>query len=111
MTSRAAPGRGQGRRVRETDGAGIGATAGWTQCNAKLAAGMLREVASLTIQVTGGIIPSDKPGCVSTAVRHPAGDTGRDITRALDVAHRLDSGICSSTAGRCTTRLKCHSAV
>ncbi|HZH53577.1 MAG TPA: aldehyde dehydrogenase [Microvirga sp.] len=51
----------------------IGATAGWAQFNVKLAAGMLREAASLTTQITGEIIPSDKPGCVSMAVRKPAG--------------------------------------
>ena len=51
----------------------IGATAGWAQFNVKLAAGMLREAASLTTQITGEIIPSDKPGCVSMAVRQPVG--------------------------------------
>ncbi len=51
----------------------IGATAGWAQFNVKLAAGMLREAASLTTQITGEIVPSDKPGCVSMAVRQPAG--------------------------------------
>lgn len=51
----------------------IGATAGWAQFNVKLAAGMLREAASLTTQITGEMIPSDKPGCVSMAIRQPAG--------------------------------------
>jgi acyl-CoA reductase-like NAD-dependent aldehyde dehydrogenase len=51
----------------------IGATASWAQFNVKLAAAMLREAASLTTQITGEIIPSDKPGCVSMAVRQPAG--------------------------------------
>jgi acyl-CoA reductase-like NAD-dependent aldehyde dehydrogenase len=51
----------------------IGATTGWAQFNVKLAAGVLREAASLTTQITGEIIPSDKPGCVSMAVRQPAG--------------------------------------
>ncbi len=51
----------------------IGATAGWAGFNVKLSAGMLREAASLTTQITGEIIPSDKPGCVSMAVRQPAG--------------------------------------
>jgi len=51
----------------------IGATAGWAQFNVRLAAGMLREAASLTTQITGEIIPSDKPGCVSMAIRQPAG--------------------------------------
>jgi len=51
----------------------IGATAGWGQFNAKLAANMLREAASLTTQVGGEIIPSDKPGCIAMAVRQPVG--------------------------------------
>src|SRR3954452_24527172 len=51
----------------------IGATAGWAQFNVKLAAGMLREAASLTTQITGEIIPSDKPGCLAMSVRQPAG--------------------------------------
>jgi acyl-CoA reductase-like NAD-dependent aldehyde dehydrogenase len=51
----------------------IGATAGWAGFNVKLAAGMLREAASMTTQITGEVIPSDKPGCVAMAVRQPAG--------------------------------------
>ncbi|HKG19997.1 MAG TPA: aldehyde dehydrogenase [Candidatus Limnocylindrales bacterium] len=51
----------------------IGATAGWGQFNAKLAANMLREAASMTTQVGGEVIPSDKPGCIAMAVRQPAG--------------------------------------
>ena len=50
-----------------------GATAAWAQFNVKLAAGMLREAASLTTQITGEIIPSDKPGCLAMATRQPAG--------------------------------------
>jgi acyl-CoA reductase-like NAD-dependent aldehyde dehydrogenase len=51
----------------------IGATAGWAHFNVKLAAGMFREAASLTTQITGEIIPSDKPGSLSMAIRQPAG--------------------------------------
>ena len=51
----------------------IGATAGWAQFNVRLAAGMLREAGALTTQITGEIIPSDKPGCVAMATRQPAG--------------------------------------
>src|SRR5918998_6475908 len=51
----------------------IGATAPWAGFNAKLAANMLREAASMTTQVGGEVIPSDKPGCVALAVRQPAG--------------------------------------
>ena len=50
-----------------------GATAGWGAFNAGLAAGMLREAASLTTQVTGQVIPSDHPGSLAFSVREPAG--------------------------------------
>jgi acyl-CoA reductase-like NAD-dependent aldehyde dehydrogenase len=50
-----------------------GATAGWAGFNAKLAADMLREAAAMTTQVTGEVIPSDKPGCLAMAIRQPAG--------------------------------------
>ena len=50
-----------------------GATAGWAQFNVKLAAGMLREAAALTTQISGDVIPSDKPGCLALAIRQPAG--------------------------------------
>jgi acyl-CoA reductase-like NAD-dependent aldehyde dehydrogenase len=51
----------------------IGATAGWAGFNCFLAASMLREAAAMTTQVSGEVIPSDKPGCLSMAVRSPAG--------------------------------------
>lgn len=51
----------------------IGATAGWAGFNAHLAAGMLREAASMTTQIGGEVIPSDKPGCIAMATRQPAG--------------------------------------
>jgi acyl-CoA reductase-like NAD-dependent aldehyde dehydrogenase len=50
-----------------------GATAPWAGFNVHLAAGMLREAASLTTQITGEVIPSDKPGILSMAIRQPAG--------------------------------------
>ena len=50
-----------------------GATAGWAGFNVHLAAGMLREAASMTTQIAGEVIPSDKPGCIAMAVRQPAG--------------------------------------
>ena len=50
-----------------------GATAGWAGFNVLLAAGMLREAASMTTQISGEVIPSDKPGCIAMAVRQPAG--------------------------------------
>ncbi|MEY4711717.1 MAG: hypothetical protein RIS88_1167, partial [Pseudomonadota bacterium] len=39
-----------------------GATAMWAGFNVMLAAGMIREAASLTTQVAGEVIPSDVPG-------------------------------------------------
>src|SRR5690606_1843897 len=50
-----------------------GATTGWAGFNVTLAADMLREAASLTTQIRGEIIPSNRPGCLSMAVRQPAG--------------------------------------
>ena len=50
-----------------------GATAGWAGFNVHLAAGMLREAASLTTQIAGEVIPSDMPGCLAMAIRQPAG--------------------------------------
>jgi len=50
-----------------------GGTAPWAGFNTMLAAGILREAASMTTQIQGEIIPSDKPGTVSMAVRQAAG--------------------------------------
>ena len=50
-----------------------GATAGWAGFNVHLAAGMLREAASMTTQVAGEVIPSDKPGLLAMALRQPVG--------------------------------------
>jgi acyl-CoA reductase-like NAD-dependent aldehyde dehydrogenase len=50
-----------------------GGSPGWGGFNCFLAAGMLREAASITTQVTGQTIPTDKPGQLSMAVRTPAG--------------------------------------
>lgn len=51
----------------------VGATAGWAMFNLMLAAGMVREAASITTQINGEVIPSDKPGCLSMALREPVG--------------------------------------
>ena len=50
-----------------------GAKPEWYGFNVMLAAGMLREAASMTTQITGDVIPSDVPGNVATAVRQPCG--------------------------------------
>ena len=51
----------------------IGATAGWAMFNLTLATSMLKEAASLTTQISGEVIPSDKPGCLAMAAREPVG--------------------------------------
>ena len=51
----------------------VGATEGWARFNLKLALDMVREAASLTTQIGGEVIPSDKPGCLALAIREPAG--------------------------------------
>jgi len=51
----------------------IGATKGWALFNLGLAAGMVREAASLTTQIGGEVIPSDKPGCLALALKEPVG--------------------------------------
>jgi benzaldehyde dehydrogenase (NAD) len=51
----------------------IGATEGWARFNLMLAAGMVREAAALTTQISGEVIPSDKSGCIAMALREPAG--------------------------------------
>ena len=50
-----------------------GATAGWAQLNVSLASDMLREAAAMTTQITGDVIPSDRPGTMAMALRQPAG--------------------------------------
>lgn len=50
-----------------------GATAPWAGFNVMLASQMLREAASMTTQIGGEVIPSDKPGTLALAVREPAG--------------------------------------
>ncbi len=51
----------------------IGATAAWCEFNVRLAAAMLREAAAMTTQITGEVIPSDRPGMLAMTVRQPAG--------------------------------------
>jgi benzaldehyde dehydrogenase (NAD) len=51
----------------------IGATKGWAMFNLGLAASIVREAAALTTQISGEVIPSDKPGCLSMALKEPVG--------------------------------------
>lgn len=50
-----------------------GATGPWAGFNVMLAANMLREAAAMTTQISGEIIPSDKPGTLAMAIRQPPG--------------------------------------
>src|SRR5262245_47585815 len=50
-----------------------GATAGWAGFNVHLAEGMLREAAAMTTQISGEIIPTDKPDNLAMAFRQPVG--------------------------------------
>ena len=50
-----------------------GSTAGWAMFNLGLAAGIVREAAAITTQITGEVIPSDKPGCMALALKEPVG--------------------------------------
>ena len=45
----------------------------WARFNVRLGAGMIREAAALTTQITGEVIPSDTPGLLSLALREPVG--------------------------------------
>lgn len=50
-----------------------GSTAGWAMFNLGLAAGIVREAAAITTQITGEVIPSDRPGCIALALKEPVG--------------------------------------
>src|SRR6185369_6945138 len=45
----------------------------WARFNVQLGAGMIREAAALTTQIAGEVIPSDRPGLLSLALREPVG--------------------------------------
>lgn len=50
-----------------------GATEPWAGFNVAFAAGILREAASMTSQITGEVIPSDVPDNLAMAIRQPVG--------------------------------------
>ncbi|SER81433.1 Acyl-CoA reductase [Azotobacter beijerinckii] len=50
-----------------------GAMANWYGFNVQLAAGVLREAAAMTTQITGEVVPSDIPGSFAMALRQPCG--------------------------------------
>ena len=63
----------KGPQFAQAMAAETGATAMWAGFNVMLAAGMVREAAALTTQISGEVIPSDVPGSLSMGVRQPAG--------------------------------------
>lgn len=50
-----------------------GSTMPWAGFNVMLGSSMLREAAAMTTQVSGEVIPSDKPGCLAFSYRQPVG--------------------------------------
>jgi acyl-CoA reductase-like NAD-dependent aldehyde dehydrogenase/ABC-type branched-subunit amino acid transport system ATPase component len=50
-----------------------GAIGPWGHFNSHFAASLMREAASMTTQVAGEVIPSDKPNSFAMAIRQPAG--------------------------------------
>lgn len=51
----------------------VGASALWSGFNVMMAAGLFREAASLTTQIQGETIPTDKPDTLSMTFRQPVG--------------------------------------
>ncbi|MDP3676821.1 MAG: aldehyde dehydrogenase [Novosphingobium sp.] len=51
----------------------VGASGLWGGFNVMAAAGLIREAASLTTQIQGETIPTDKPGTLSMTMRQPVG--------------------------------------
>lgn len=60
-------------KFRELMEAETDVTGAYAEFNVRLGAALLDEAASLTTQITGEVVPSDKPGCLSLAVRQPVG--------------------------------------
>ena len=51
----------------------LGGAPNWYGFNVYLAAGMLREAASMVTQISGEVIPSNIPGSLAMGIRRPAG--------------------------------------
>ena len=71
-----------------------GATRPWGGFNVMLAANMLREAAAMTTQITGEVIPSDKPG----THRHGDAPAGRRGASASRPGTRRSSSACARIA-------------
>ena len=50
-----------------------GGTRDWAELNCRLGASILREAGALTTQVSGEVIPAERPGMMAMAVRQPCG--------------------------------------
>jgi benzaldehyde dehydrogenase (NAD) len=57
----------------ETMASELRASEPWARFNVILGSGMVREAAALTTQITGEVIPSDRSGLLSLALREPVG--------------------------------------
>lgn len=51
----------------------IGATRSWAEFNIKLAGDILRDAASLTTQISGSVIPTERPATMAMGIRQPVG--------------------------------------
>lgn len=79
----------------------IGASGLWSGFNVFAAAGLIREAASLTTQIQGETIPTDKPGALSMTLRQPVGVVlsivpwnGPIILAARAIAYPIACGNC-----------------
>ncbi|MGY6708425.1 MAG: aldehyde dehydrogenase [Rhizobiaceae bacterium] len=50
-----------------------GGTRAWGQLNIRLGAAILREAAAMTTQISGEVIPADRPGSLAMSSRQPCG--------------------------------------
>lgn len=64
---------GRASEFAELMAAETGSSAAWSSFNVQLASEILREAASMTTQVSGEVIPSDRANCLAMAIRRPAG--------------------------------------
>ena len=63
----------KGAEFSEIMTAEVGAIGPWGHFNSHFAASLMREAASMTTQVSGEVIPSDKPNSFAMAIRQPVG--------------------------------------
>ncbi len=63
----------RGEEVVRTISAETGGTRAWGELNVRLGASILREAAAQTTRIGGELVPADRPGMMSMAVRQPCG--------------------------------------